>query len=223
MAPCPRRSRCSSRVARVRVTPSSLGRKFSVSMATRMGHLPCSHHESATASLRTIDDFVKPVRSLFTADTLPIRAASLSVSQSLFAAIAVSIVYYEGDLHRNLISRSRGRCGAEEAMMSPANGMPNATAQLADRYRVLARVGLGGTAVVYRAMDLHTERIVAVKGLRTNSPLIPVASTRFRREAYLPGSPSHPHIVRGLGFGFPIPCAPWHLVPWRTDADPPWT
>src|SRR6516225_8702289 len=98
--------------------------------------------KSATVSLSTIDDFVKPVRSLLAADPPRIRAANLSVSQSLFAAIAVSIMYYEGDLHRNLISRSRWRCGAEEAMMSPANGMPNATAQLADRYRVLARVGL---------------------------------------------------------------------------------
>jgi eukaryotic-like serine/threonine-protein kinase len=161
------------------------------------------------------------VRSLFTADPLPIRAANLSVSQSLFAAIAVCIVYDEGDLHRNLISRSGGRCGAEEAMMSPANGMPNATAQLADRYRVLARVGLGGTAVVYRAMDLHTERIVAVKVLRTNSPLIPEAATRFWREAYLAASLTHAHIVRVLDFGYTIPLTPSQRVPWEADPDQP--
>jgi serine/threonine protein kinase len=53
-----------------------------------------------------------------------------------------------------------------------------ATIPLADRYRVLARVGLGGSAVVYRCVDLHTEHIVAVKVLRTNGPLIPEAAAR---------------------------------------------
>ena len=106
-------------------------------------------------------------------------------------------------------------------MTSPANGMPNATAQLADRYRVLARVGLGGTAVVYRATDLHTERIVAVKVLRTNGPLIPEAAARFRREAYLAASLTHAHIVRVLDFGYTIPLAAGQRVPWEADPDQP--
>src|SRR5579859_690278 len=92
---------------------------------------------------------------------------------------------------------------------------------LADRYRVLARVGLGGTAVVYRAMDLHTERIVAVKVLRTNSPLIPEAATRFWREAYLAASLTHAHIVRVLDFGYTIPLTTGQRVPWEADPDQP--
>lgn len=92
---------------------------------------------------------------------------------------------------------------------------------LADRYRVLARVGVGGTAVVYRCMDLHTERIVAVKVLRTNGPLIPEAAQRFQREAYLAATLTHPHIVRVLDYGYTIPLVTNPNVPWAEDPDQP--
>ena len=92
---------------------------------------------------------------------------------------------------------------------------------LADRYRVLARVGLGGTAVVYRCVDLHTERIVAVKVLRTNGPLIPEAAARFRREAHLAAALAHAHIVRVLDFGYTVPLATASRVPWMDDPDQP--
>ena len=92
---------------------------------------------------------------------------------------------------------------------------------LADRYRVLARVGLGGTAVVYRCVDLHTQHIVAVKVLRTNGPLIPEAAARFRREAHLASTLSHPHIVRVLDYGYTVPLGPAPSVPWAEDAGQP--
>lgn len=93
--------------------------------------------------------------------------------------------------------------------------------QLADRYRVLARVGIGGTAVVYRAVDLHTERVVAVKVLRTNGPLIPEAAARFRREAHLAAGLAHPHIVRVLDYGYTVPIATGARMPWEADPDQP--
>ena len=92
---------------------------------------------------------------------------------------------------------------------------------LADRYRILARVGVGGTAVVYRCVDLHTEGIVAVKVLRTNGPLIPEAAARFRREAHLAATLSHPHIVRVLDYGYTIPPPSPARVPWADDAEQP--
>lgn len=92
---------------------------------------------------------------------------------------------------------------------------------LADRYRVLARVGLGGTAVVYRCVDLHTQHIVAVKVLRTNGPLIPEAAARFRREAHLASTLTHPHIVRVLDYGYTVPLGPAPNVPWAEDAGQP--
>jgi serine/threonine protein kinase len=92
---------------------------------------------------------------------------------------------------------------------------------LADRYRVLARVGLGGTAMVYRCVDLHTERVVAVKVLRPNGPLIPEAAARLRREARLAAALSHPHIVRVLDYGYTLPPPAPARVPWEEDPDRP--
>jgi eukaryotic-like serine/threonine-protein kinase len=92
-------------------------------------------------------------------------------------------------------------------MVSPAAGTSSGSPSfpLADRYRVVARVGLGGTAIVYRCVDLHTERVVAVKVLRASGPLIPEAAARFRREAHLAATLTHPHIVRVLDYGYTIP------------------
>jgi serine/threonine-protein kinase len=92
---------------------------------------------------------------------------------------------------------------------------------IADRYRVLARVGLGGTAVVYRCVDEHTGRIVAVKVLRTSGPTIPEAAGRFRREARLAARLSHRHIVRVLDFGYSVAPAMARRMPWVTDEDLP--
>lgn len=35
-----------------------------------------------------------------------------------------------------------------------------------DRYRIKSIVGVGGMAVVYRAIDIHTGAVVAVKALK---------------------------------------------------------
>ena len=99
---------------------------------------------------------------------------------------------------------------------APAGQMP-----LADRYRVLARVGVGGTAVVYRCVDLHTERVVAVKVLRSGGPLIPEAAARFRREAHLAATLAHSHIVRVLDYGYTVPLATTSRAPWIDDSDRP--
>ncbi|WIG58829.1 MAG: serine/threonine protein kinase [Ktedonobacterales bacterium] len=93
---------------------------------------------------------------------------------------------------------------------------------LADRYRVLARVGLGGTAVVYRCVDLHTEHIVAVKVLRTSGPMIPEAEARFQREAHLSAALSHAAIVRVLDYGYTLPLVQAASgLPWLDDSRQP--
>ena len=89
---------------------------------------------------------------------------------------------------------------------------------LADRYRVLARVGMGGTAVVYRCVDLHTQRIVAIKALRSTGPLIPEAAARFQREAHLAATLDHPHIVRVLDYGYTQPIVTTPSPPWAEAA-----
>ena len=78
-----------------------------------------------------------------------------------------------------------------------------------------------GTAVVYRCMDLHTERIVAVKVLRTNGPLIPEAAARFRREAHLASTLNHFHIVRVLDYGYTVPLVAAPNASWESDGSQP--
>src|SRR4051812_1392572 len=71
--------------------------------------------------------------------------------------------------------------------------MPLASKLLADRYRVVGRLGAGGMAVVVLAEDEQLGRKVAVKRLHADSP--EEAGRRFQREARLAASLNHPNIV----------------------------
>src|SRR4051812_32243539 len=72
--------------------------------------------------------------------------------------------------------------------------MPLASKQLlADRYRVLGRLGVGGMAVVVLAEDEQLGRKVAVKRLHAGGS--DDAGRRFEREAKLGASLNHPNIV----------------------------
>lgn len=96
------------------------------------------------------------------------------------------------------------------------------SAVMADRYRALARVGVGGTAVVYRCRDLHTQRIVAVKALKPNTAnAAPEAGARFHREARLAAHLSHPNIVRVLDYGVTLPIIAGPQSHWSDDPDKP--
>ena len=74
---------------------------------------------------------------------------------------------------------------------------------------------------MYRCVDLHTERIVAVKVLRTNGPLIPEAAARFQREAHLAATLAHPAIVRVLDYGYTIPPPTPARGPWADSSEQP--
>ncbi len=66
-------------------------------------------------------------------------------------------------------------------------------ALLADRYRKLETIGVGGMARVYLAEDELLGRRVAVKVLHADSP--DDAAIRFQREAKLGASLNHPNLV----------------------------
>lgn len=68
------------------------------------------------------------------------------------------------------------------------------------RFRVAARIGVGGFGVVYRADQLSVDRPVAIKvlGLRATGP---DARKRFRREAQVLSRLTSPHTVRLIDFG----------------------
>jgi hypothetical protein len=70
---------------------------------------------------------------------------------------------------------------------------------LKERYEILAQIGEGGFASVYRGRDLQLEREIAVKVLR----LLPDGDSlsRFQREAKLLGQLSHRNIVSVYAYG----------------------
>jgi serine/threonine-protein kinase len=72
---------------------------------------------------------------------------------------------------------------------------------VADRYKLLERVGAGGTATVYRAQDLAVPREVALKVLHEALSEDEVATERFRREARSLERLQHPNIVRTFDHG----------------------
>ena len=64
-----------------------------------------------------------------------------------------------------------------------------------ERYRVVARIGSGGMADVYRAEDSHLGREVALKVLHRRFAQDAEFVERFRREASAAAGLQHPHVV----------------------------
>ncbi|MGH2442474.1 MAG: protein kinase domain-containing protein [Chloroflexota bacterium] len=73
--------------------------------------------------------------------------------------------------------------------------MPTFDFVLAGRYRLIAPLGEGGMAAVYRARDLRLNREIAVKILNEELTRDPEFLARFQREAQFVASLSHPNIV----------------------------
>jgi serine/threonine protein kinase len=72
------------------------------------------------------------------------------------------------------------------------------------RYELLSRIGEGGFAVVYKARQVSTGQLVAVKVLRAStnaSKSGAVQRARFEREMQVIGSIRHPNIVRLIDSG----------------------
>ena len=69
------------------------------------------------------------------------------------------------------------------------------------RYRVIAPLGEGGMATLWRAMDEQLDREVAVKILRPQFGNDPGFAARFKQEARSAGSLSHPNIVSVYDYG----------------------
>lgn len=71
---------------------------------------------------------------------------------------------------------------------------------LANRYRIDARLGEGGMAVVYRAYDLQRRAMVAIKSLKADYAEDETFVQRFQREARNLQRLQHPNIVRFYEF-----------------------
>ena len=70
------------------------------------------------------------------------------------------------------------------------------------RFQILAPLGEGGLAVVYRAEHVELRRPVALKVLHASFEAHAEARERFVREARALAALSHPHVVSLIDFGF---------------------
>jgi len=68
-------------------------------------------------------------------------------------------------------------------------------------YEIFEEVGRGGMGIVYRALDLSLDRVVAVKILRDDLRSQPQIVTRFSREAKAAASLDHANIVQIYSVG----------------------
>jgi eukaryotic-like serine/threonine-protein kinase len=75
------------------------------------------------------------------------------------------------------------------------------TAMIAGRYRIEARLGVGGMSTVHLAFDERLERHVALKLLAEHLADDPAFISRFRREALAAARLVHPNIVQVFDFG----------------------
>jgi len=73
--------------------------------------------------------------------------------------------------------------------------------QLGNRFVVEREVGRGGAGIVYRAYDLQSEQVVALKVIASEAGDAPEEEARFAREGQLLENLDHPGIVKTVGFG----------------------
>jgi hypothetical protein len=84
-------------------------------------------------------------------------------------------------------------------------------APLGGRFVLQDLAGQGGMGTVYRARDLETGEIVAVKLLRERDAR---AAERFSRESKVLSELRHPHIVRHVAHGMNSAVEPWLAMEW---------
>ncbi|MBR2602673.1 MAG: serine/threonine protein kinase, partial [Clostridia bacterium] len=72
---------------------------------------------------------------------------------------------------------------------------------LAERYRLTEQIGMGGMAIVYKAVDMRTGHNVAVKVLRPEFNEDIEFVSRFQREAEAASKMTHHNIVNLLDVG----------------------
>jgi cytochrome c-type biogenesis protein CcmH/NrfG len=82
-----------------------------------------------------------------------------------------------------------------------ATSDPLVGALIAERYRLLGRIGEGGMGMVYRAEHILMKKVVALKLLHTELGNVDDAPRRFEREAQSASRLNHPNIIGVTDFG----------------------
>ncbi|MBV9611205.1 MAG: protein kinase [Acidobacteriaceae bacterium] len=72
---------------------------------------------------------------------------------------------------------------------------------IADRYRILQRLGQGGMGTVYQALDRELDRVIALKIIRPDVVSSPTAIRRLKQETLLARQIAHRNVVRVFDLG----------------------
>lgn len=91
------------------------------------------------------------------------------------------------------------------------------SAVLAGRFQIAEHAGKGASGDVYRALDLHTRRSVAIKVLTARQD--ESANERFSREIQLLGAIDDPHVVKLVASGVDELGRPYLAVEWLEGED----
>lgn len=83
---------------------------------------------------------------------------------------------------------------------TPVDSMASPTEQPIVGYRMLEKMGSGGMGAVFKAENLGTGNIVALKLMYPNNP--PQALKQFINEGMMLMNLDHPNILKGYDFGF---------------------
>ncbi len=79
--------------------------------------------------------------------------------------------------------------------------MANLIGQRIGQYEIVALLGEGGMAIVYRARQLNMQREVALKVIQSDPKSSKDVVARFQREAHIIASFSHLHILKVFDYG----------------------
>jgi serine/threonine-protein kinase len=94
------------------------------------------------------------------------------------------------------VAKFCGKCGKSLERSLPAVGDI-----IADRYRVVERIGEGAMGTVYRAEHVQMSKVMAIKLLHHEVEQNPESVARFHREAEAASRLNHPNTVHVFDFG----------------------
>jgi len=133
--------------------------------------------------------------------------AALAIERKLVTAEDVEACYKaqaamaEHGIEKNLLEVMLDKRLLTRAQMDGILSATSSGRQRLGDYELIQKLGEGGMGAVYRAKQLSTDRIVALKVLPRSLARQAEFLERFRREAEIILSLDHPNIVKGVGIG----------------------